>query len=343
MSTVIGVLPKTREKIITATKAIFLALLYIAFLSLATKDVYAADYGLSVTPPLLRVHIKPGKSITQVFTLNNLGQGDQTLVARIVPFTEADHQGNPVLNPKSTAPWLSYFSLANSTVKFNEPFTITSGATEQLILSLTVPDNAPLEDIYATLMISTYANSVDQGFQGTQLAATIGSNMLITISSVAFPDTILKIENFTPQANSLIKIGDLYFADSITPLTFTADVRNDGDFTAETKGVFRITRGSTPVYLEGILPVNVIGKSSRQLVNTDGQPFSFTPSLSQIGPHQITLEIKTDNSNTAASFTIVFLPLKLLLGLLVAVLIIVISVKLTTYYPKESVDIYKSE
>jgi len=312
---------------------LLLFLLSICFFSLATKNVYAADYGLSVTPPLLRVHIKPGKSITQVFTINNLSQGNQTLVARIVPFTEADDQGNPVLNPKSTAPWLGYFGLANSIIKFNEPFTVAAGATEQLILSLAVPDNAPLEDVYATLMISTYANSIDQGFQGAQLAATIGSNMLITISSAAFPDTILKIENFTPQANSLFKIGNLYFADSITPLTFTADVHNDGNFAAETKGVFRITQGNTPVYLEGILPVNVIGKSSRQLVNTDGQPFSFTPSLGQIGPHQITLEIKTDNSNTSNSITIVFLPLKLLIGLIVVVLIIIISVKITSVKP----------
>ena len=164
----------------------------------------------------------------------------------------------------------------------------------------------------------------------TEKAATIGSNMLITVSSQAYPDTILKIEDFLPQANSLIKIGNLYFADSLTPLTFTAIVSNEGSFTAETKGVFRISQGNTPVYLEGILPVNVIGHSKRQLLNTDGETFSFSPSLSQIGPHQITLEIKTDNSNTGNSFTIFFFPLKLTLGLIITIFIIIMTVKITS-------------
>jgi len=323
------------ERSIAKNIFVFLTLLYICLFSLATPKVYASEFNLSVTPPLLRVHIKPGKSITQVFTLENLSQSDQTLVARIVPFTEADDKGNPVLNPKATAPWLSYFGLANSTIKLNEPFTIQAGAKEQLILSLAIPDNASLEDIYATLMISTYTNNVDQSYQGTTVLATIGSNMLITISSQAYPDTVLKIVNFSPQADILAKIGNLYFADSITPLTFTADVSNEGNFAAETKGIFRITRGNTPVYLEGILPVNVIGKSSRQLLNTDGESFRFTPSLSQIGPHQITLEIKTDNSNTSNSFTVFFFPFKLSLGLIIAIFIIIISVKITAVPSKK--------
>jgi hypothetical protein len=311
-------------------KYLIILILFLLFLSMNTPVSYASDFDFSITPPLLRVHIKPGKSITQVFTLENKGTADQTLVARIVPFTEADDRGNPILNPKSTAPWLSYFGLANSTIKLGEPFTITAGGKEQLILSLAVPNDAPLTDIYATLMVSTYQNTTDNTYQGSSVAATIGSNMLITVSSVAYPDTVLKIDNFSAQAGSLIKIGNLYFADSITPLTFTATVSNEGSFTAETKGVFRVTKGNTPVYLEGILPVNVIGKSHRQLLNTDGQSFAFTPSLAQIGVHQIVLEIKTDNSNTINSLNIFFFPLKLSLGLIIVLLIIITSVKFTS-------------
>lgn len=323
-------------------KKTFLTILFIVIsLFLFPAKASAADYNLSLTPPLLRVHIKPGKSISQVFTINNQSKTDKILVARLVPFTAADDLGNPVINPKNTADWLGYFSLANSRIRLNEPFTITAGSTEQIVLSLSIPNTAPLEDLYATLMISTYSNSLNKDLQGSNVTATIGSNILVTISSSAFPDTVLKIDSFQPQKGSLIKIGNLYFADSLTPLTFTALVHNDGSFLAETKGVFRVTtsRGN-PVYLEGILPVNVLGKSQRRLVNSNGQAFTFTPSLSQIGSHQISLEIHTDNSNTTNSITIFFFPMKLTLGLILVLLVIFVLSQLTTHSLKHgSIDI----
>lgn len=319
-----------------AERGLFLAMTTIVFLIifLFPHTVSAANYGLSIYPPLLRVHIKPGKSITEVFKIENLSSTDKTLVANIVPFSEADYFGNPILNPRTNAPWLSYFSLANSQIKLGQPFSVAAGAKEQLVLSLTVPDSAPLKDIYATLTISTYENSVDRTLEGTTIRATIGANLLVTISSQAYPATILRIENFYPTEGSFIKVGNLNFADSITPLKFTATVKNEGNFTAETKGVFRVTtKNNRPVYLEGILPVNVIAKSRRQLFNTNGSIFEFNPSLSQIGFHQIALEIKTDNSNTTGTIEIFFFPLKLALGLLLSLVIVVSLVKITAQPP----------
>lgn len=322
------------------TKKTFIPiLLIITFILFSAEDTLASGYGLSITPPLLRVHIKPGKSISQVFKIENFSQSDIDLVARVIPFSEADDKGNPVLNPKTTASWLSYFSLANSQIKFNEPFSVKAGSSEQLILSLTVPEDAPLKDIYATLMISTYQNTVRPDLQGTSVSAAIGSNMLITISSVAYPDTVLKIEDFLPKQGSYIKIGNLYLADNISPISFSATVKNEGDFTAETKGVFRVSSGQDqPVFLDGILPVNVIGKSKRQLININGSAFEFIPSLNQIGFHKISLEIKTDNSNTASTLDFFFFPLKLTLGLLISVVVVISAIKITSRTPNTPID-----
>jgi len=296
----------------------------------------AVGYGLSISPPLLRIHIKPGKSITQVFTIQNLSNTDKTLVANIVPFSEADQYGNPILDPKANASWLEYFSLVNSQIKLNSPFIIPKESSEQLILSLSIPETAPLKDLYATLIVSTYDNSQNQEFMGTSVKATIGSNLLITISSSAFPDTILKIENFIPIKGTYLQLGNLYFVDSITPITFTATVYNEGSFTAETKGVFRVlTNKNKPVFLQGVLPVNVIAKSKRQIVNTNGLPFEFSPSTGNIGSHQISLEIKTENSNTQTTINVFFFPLKLSLGLLLTI-IIIFSIQKFTEKPQEN-------
>lgn len=320
-------------------KKLFITILYISLLIfLSPKDTFAANYGMSISPPLLRVHIKPGKSITQVFKIENLSNTDKNLVANIVPFSEADNQGNPILNPKASATWKSYFSLANSSIKLNEPFSIAAGSSEQLILSLTVPETAPLKDIYATLIVSTYENSVDQSFQGSSVRGTIGSNLLITVSSQAFPDTNLIIENFYPTEGTMFKIGNLYFVDSITPIKFTATVKNDGNFAAETKGVLRITTRNKPVYLDGILPVNVIAKSQRILQNTKGQNFEFIPSLGNVGNHQISLEIKTDNSNTTSTINVFLFPLKLSLGLIASLIIVYLIVKITAKPSGSSID-----
>ncbi len=295
----------------------------------------AAGYGLSVYPPLLRVHIKPSKSITQAFKIDNLTGDDKFFVARLVPFTEADPQGNPVINLKATAPWLNYFSLSNTNIKFETPFLIKGNSSEQLVLSLSVPEDAQLRDIYATLLISTYSNNTGITYQGSQISATTGSNMLITISTSAYPPTLLHVENITPTAPWLIKFGDYYIADSITPISFTAQVLNSGDFSAETKGIFKVTtQKDQAVWLEGVLPVNVISKTFRSLQRTDGENFTFTPNLGNIGQYKAIISIKTDNANTENSINIVFLPLKVGLGLLFAVVFIFAITKTTKNKPE---------
>ena len=121
-----------------------ISILYIVLSEfISAPQAAAADYGLSVSPPLLRIHIKPGKSITQVFKIENLSKTEKTLVARIVPFDKADDKGNPLLDPQKTTDWLTYFSLANANIKLNEPFIVAADSSEQLILSLSVPDTAP--------------------------------------------------------------------------------------------------------------------------------------------------------------------------------------------------------
>lgn len=298
---------------------------------LTPPQVFAAPYGLSINPPLLRVQVKPGKSITQVFTITNLNSEDKFLVARIIPFNEADKRGNPSINLKAKAGWEQFFTLANANIKLNEPFTINGGSSQQLILNITIPESASLQDIYATFLVTTYSNSTtNSSFQGSQISATIGSNLLITITSDVNPPTILKVQNLIPTSGTFFKLGNTYLVDNISPVTFSAEIKNDGNFTAETKGVFRITTNkNNPVYLEGILPVYVISKNTRTLINTQGKNFSFTPVLSQIGPHRASIEIITDNSNTTTSVDFIFLPIKALLGLLFSIILLNTILRLT--------------
>ena len=311
------------------TKIIFLSIFLFIF-CLAAKPALAAPYGMSIYPPLLRVQIKPGKSITQVFSIANLNANDKFFIARVVPFTESDNLGNPIIDPKKQALWQKYFSLTNAFIKLDEPFMVRGGGTEQLIVSISIPENAPLQDLYATLLVSTYSNAVAAKYQGSVVSATVGSNFLITVCSDLNPATLLRIENFVPTSGTYFKIGSTYFVDNISPLSFSANIKNNGNFTAETKGIFRITtKDDSPVFLDGILPVYVISKNSRKLLNQDGDTFAFAPTLSQIGSYKAVLEIKTDNSNSTSSVDIIFLPFKALIGLFISIFIVLTIIRFT--------------
>ncbi len=308
-------------------------------LFLTASRIQAAGYGLSLNPPLLRVNIKPGKSISQVFTITNLTGDDKLLVARLAPFTQADIYGNPVIDLKATPAWLNNFSLANTNIKLGNPFTVRGNSSEQLIVSMTIPETSPLRDIYATLLVSTYTNTLNQAFQGSQINATSGSNLLITINSEISPPTILKINHVAPISGAYYKVGNLYLADSITPISFSASVKNDGDFTTETKGIVVVmSRKEEPVYLDGILPVYVIAHTERELKNSEGNSFTFTPNLGNFGPHKIVVQIKTDNSNAENTIDVFFFPFKISIGLLVALIVLSSIVKLNPKNKSEMID-----
>lgn len=311
-------------------KKILLFLLFLTSVICHPTSIYAASYGLSVSPPLLRVNIKPGKAISQVFTITNVNNEDKLLVARVVPFSVSDDSGNPSIDLKTSPSWLNYFSLANATIRLGSPFTVQAKSSEQLILTLSVPQTAILRDLYATLLVSTYSNQVGITYLGSQVSATIGANMLITIHPDINPPTLLKISPVTPLTGSFIKFGNFYLADNITPISFSSSVKNHGDFISETKGIFRITdRKENPIYLEGILPVYVIANTQRTLLNTEGKKFSYSPNLSQIGFYQATLQIKTENSNAENSIDIFFFPFKIAIGLFFAVTFLITILRTT--------------
>jgi len=320
-------------------KIIIIFLLFL-FFPLFPQSAQAAGIGLSINPLLVKIVIRPGKTITHVFNIANLSGDDQTLIARLIPFTSSDDLGNPNIDPRSTAPWLGYFSLANSLIRLGEPFELKAGKSDQLILSINIPSTAPLKDLYVTLLVTSYSNTTTPIFQGTALSASIGSNLLISVSTQAAPPTILKITDFVPEEGKYFKVGDYYFLDNITPLYFTALAKNEGEFTAETKGIFKIERNeNSPVELQSVLPQYVLSKSQRKLGNLSGSKFYFTPSFGMIGKYSAKIDIRSENSNSASQINIILVPAKILFGLFAAIILLNLIIKVSSLSITKSVDI----
>ncbi len=315
-------------------KILLLIFIFAILVTVNTKDAQA-KIGLSVEPSLVTIQIKPGKAITKAFTIKNSSGVEKQLVVRLLPFEKADNAGNPALDVKTNSPWLKYFTLSNTNIKFDEPFTVKENSSEQIILSISIPENANVEDFYATLLFSTYTNTLPTDTKGTIISASIGANLLVTITSEVDPKTILKVDNIKITSPN-IKIGRRVFVDSLTPITYELKASNIGNHITQSKGTTSIIKKDEVISLQGILPQYIISKNTRQLLNIDGgNTFKFTPNPLSFGWHNIKVNIKSDNTNSNNSVEFFIFPFKISIGLVIGLFLL----KTVLQFSRKKVDI----
>ena len=295
--------------------ACFLFLVYLLYPS----PIKAAGFDLSISPPLLQATIKPGKSISQVFTIYNNSSDPIVLTPRIVPFLPEDDQGNPSLQPQSNPAWLSYFSLINTNIKLGQPFTLPANKSDQLVLSIKTPNTAPTTDHYATLLISSTSEVADFS---SSISGSIGSNILLTIANQTAPPTILNITNLKPVNTQYIKISQTYILDNLSPIHFTAKLENLGNHLTQAHGLFQIHKGTKVTHIQSLLPVNVLAQSTRELIASSSSQLKFNPKITQIGKYQASLNIRSENGSSQNSINLVLLPIKASIALILSLIIL---------------------
>lgn len=290
--------------------------------TLANTETAQARTGLSVDPAIVKIQIKPGKAITKAFTIQNNSDTKKELVVRLVPFEKADINGNPIIDIKNNSPWKKYITLSNTNIRFDEPFILDENSKEQIVLSISIPENANIEDFYATLLFSTYSNETAANSEGTIISASIGANLLVTTTQQADPKTIVKIDNIQIISPNHLKIGRRIYADSLTPLVFQITANNAGNHITETKGTVTVTKNEEVLSQQGILAQNIISKSTRQLLDKNGnKSFTFKPSMTSFGSHKINVHIKSENTNSSNSIEVFIFPAKLIIGLIIAIVL----------------------
>ena len=284
----------------------------------------AQALGLSLTPSLVEAIIAPGKSVSQVYKLTNLSEGPITLVARVIPFVPGDEPGRPILKPNQRPEWLKYFSLKNSRERLNEPFALEAGESRQLILSLDTPYQMPPADLYATLLVSTsLPENGSQRQNNTVIGAAVGSNLLITVSTSSHPPALVKIENFAPLApDYFFRYSDYYFVDNIFPIRFTASARNVGKYFTKTSGRLTVKQKGEPVWVQNLVPLNLLAYSNRRLEGSPSAELVFKPRLTSFGSFQASLDIRSENSTSRTEINLVLVPVRLLAGLIICLILL---------------------
>ena len=264
---------------------------------------------LSITPPLSEIMIKPGKSITQAFTVKNEGTVDLEVTPSIVDFSPEGESGHPIVLPNNRS--FPFAQLQNLDKALDKPFVLQKGTSEQLVVRIAVPEQAEEKDYYQTLLLSTKPiNLAELGSSTSTSYATIGVHMLISVSK-----TGMDLGSLNIQAFRYPKIVDVF-----SPVVMELVAKNNGKTYTKAHGEVSITSFTgTVVKLFPILPENVLAGSMRRLhaslpdpednKNALSAEFEYRP-IVLFGPYTITVKLFSEQQQPEErNYSFVALPI----------------------------------
>lgn len=270
-------------KTILILKTISVVVLGFIFLP---APVSAQSVSLSLTPPILEAVVKPGKDVTQTYTLTN-SANETVVMVNVVPFGAFDEFGNVALgedlqkyDPYNTRFW---FKVVSPKISLGDKFSLAPNTSQDIKLKITIPEDALEGDYYFTLIFQTKAGESLGVNQGSISQVKIGSNILLTVSGEGMVDLQSKVEEFSGPK----------LIDSFSPLPYTARVANTGGSFFKPEGEIAIASWFGKKTLT-LAPLNVIAKSIRQINCIEGEKIipCGLPKGFLLGPYKATLKYK---------------------------------------------------
>lgn len=255
---------------------------------------FAQQITLSLDPPIVQTHIKPGKSILVAYTVENTG--DPTPLQFLIrPFTPQGQEGALSVGDTLEGPIL--FSLENTDVAFEKPFFFKSNEKRQAVVKIQIPEGVPEGDYYYILLAETVP-SFSVGGQTTSIAsAAVGSPLLINVTQTGITEAKGTIAQFSIKPTYTFTLGKRIFriVDTGTPLPLTFSIRNAGNTLIDPQGTIQVRSGKKTTSYD-ILPQHILSNSQRIVKINPPQtdvPSNQTAYLSglQLGKNIITASV----------------------------------------------------
>lgn len=281
-----------KTKTITALSIIlFLASV---FLFPAKQQAFAQGLSLSISPPILEVLIKPGKSAIQAYKISN--DGDPVILTpQIGELTEA---GSISQDPNFTVE--KWINTLNTDLALGQPFLLDKGETRQLIVRINPPQGTPEKDYYRVIYFTTTPNPPLESSQSS-ISQTIGSPLIITVSASGLLVKSAKISKF--------QIPEIL--DSFDHINADIEITNTGKTYFHPVGkitlVGPVGRGDY-----NLVPNAIFIGQTKRLLTTDNAQESQEPSSTItlpgffLGKYILTVDFTLDQGTTRITQTKIF-------------------------------------
>lgn len=199
-----------RQSIII-TKVIIIFLIVSLFHCFIVKLplAHAQSLSLAISPPIVEVLIKPGKTVVQTFTLNN--RGETTTV--FANFYEYGAQGFMITTPPAPVSWITFLD----DIATQRPFVLKKGQVREIKVRISPPKDLPDQELYRVLLFTTAVQPAAEVSQ-SQLSQSIGTIFLVSVTE----------SGLLQKAAEIVRFDVVALHDSFTPLQANIWVKNTG-------------------------------------------------------------------------------------------------------------------
>jgi hypothetical protein len=322
---------------------LFVIFIFYFLFFISSKDINAQQVSLSLSPPLIETVIKPGKSILIAYTIINYG--DPTILsAKVLPFEPKNNFGQIKIKEEFEGP--IRFSLDNANFNLGQEFFLKTNDREQILLRIRVPEGTPEGDYYYTLLVGSQPQLAQEEKSASFAKATIGSNILITVTQSGKIDIKPKIVIFDVLSRFRFSFlgKTINFFDSTDLIPLVLVVENKGKNLIKPEGQIILKGNFGEKAKFDIVPQNILSQSQRLITATPSaeidcstlskikacqSPISLLMSGFFLGFYQLSTSlIFGENSPQISASTSFFaFPVKIFFGLMVVLVIAIFIIK----------------
>ena len=216
---------------------------YCLLLNFLPTSVYAQSVSLSLSPPILEIVIKPGKTITSDFTLTNSGD-DMVINAQIVPF---DQNGLILDSLEKGVSWLEI-------IEPKMPYVLKQGESAEFVLKINPDLGVKEQDYYQAIV---FKNTPEPRLRESQsdIQQTISALILTTVTTAGLAKEA-KIERFKLPA----------IIDSFSSIPLDISVKNTGKSYFHINGQITLTGPLGQIKYPLIPRTHLVGWSKAVLI-----------------------------------------------------------------------------
>lgn len=268
----------------------FVILIFNLLFLIFPNVVFGQQISLSIYPAIIETTIKPGKSILIAYNIQNLS--DPTILkAYVRPFSPKGNNGQLTIKNQFEGP--IEFYLDNSDLQLNQPFFLKTKDKKQLLLRIGIPPETYDGDYYYSLLVETQPPPTVEGQTSTYAHATIGSNILITVTGSGKIDVKGKLSEFSifPRFK-LPWFGKNYnFFDSTDLIPVNIVIENQGKNLIKPQGKITLKGNFGEQAKYEIIPQNILSLSQRLILATPSANIVCQDNSSRLCKNPISLII----------------------------------------------------